>query len=79
MKINIDLCEELNVSVYSFPMKYHPICKKEEDEEDFSHNRDYIGKHWNRKYIRAVQAILNSTKGKIGRGQSFFYEAFGKD
>lgn len=79
MKINVDLCEELNVSVYSFPMKYHPIRKKEEDEEDFSHNRDYIGKHWNRKYIRAVQAILNSTKGKIGRGQSFFYEAFGKD
>jgi hypothetical protein len=24
-----------------------------------------------------VQAILNSTKGKIGRGKSFFYEAFG--
>ena len=79
MKINVDLCEELNVSIYSFPMKYHPIRKKEGDEEDFSHNRDYIGKHWNRKYIRAIQAILNSTKGKIGRGQSFFQEAFGRD
>lgn len=79
MKINVDLCEELNISVYSFPMKYHPIRKNDGDVEDFSHNRDYIGKHWNRKYIRAVQAILNSTKGKIGRGQSFFYEAFGKN
>ena len=79
MKINVDLCEELNVSIYSFPMKYHPIRKKEEDVEDFSHNRDYIGKYWNRKYIRAVQAILNSTKGKIGRGQSFFREAFGSN
>ena len=79
MKINVDLCEELNVSIYSFPMKYHPIRKKDGDTEDFSHNRDYIGKHWNRKYIRAVQAILNSTKGKIGRGQSFFQEAFGKN
>jgi hypothetical protein len=79
MKINVDLCEELNVSIYSFPMKYHPIRKKEGDTEDFSHNRDYIGKHWNRKYIRAIQAILNSTKGKIGRGQSFFQEAFGKN
>ena len=79
MKINVDLCEELNVSIYSFPMKYHPIRKKEGDEEDFSHNRDYIGKHWNRKYIRAIQAILNSTKGKIGRGQSFFQEAFGRN
>lgn len=79
LKINIDLCEELNISIYSFPMKYHPIRKKEGDEEDFSHNRDFVGQYWNRKYIRAVQAILNSTKGKIGRGQSFFYEAFGHD
>ena len=79
MKINVDLCEELNVSIYSVPMKYHPLRKKDGDAEDFSHNRDYIGKYWNRKYIRAVQAILNSTKGKIGRGHSFFCEAFGKD
>ena len=79
MKINVDLCEELNVNIYSFPMKYHPLRKKDGDAEDFSHNRDYIGKYWNRKYIRAVQAILNSTKGKIGRGHSFFCEAFGKD
>lgn len=40
---------------------------------------DYTGRHWNRKFIRAVQAVLNSTKGKIGRGKSFFEEAFGKD
>lgn len=48
-------------------------------DEDFSHNRDFIGKHWNRKYIRAIQAILNSTKGKIGRGIDFFEKAFGKN
>lgn len=78
LKINIDLCEELDINIYSFPMKYHPIRKKEEDIEDFSHNRDYIGKYWNRKYIRAIQAILNSTKGKVGRGKSFFLEAFGE-
>ena len=58
----------------SFPMKYHPINDKE-----FFMNRDYIGKHWNRKFIRAVQAVLNSTKGKIGRGVDFFEEAFGRD
>ena len=79
MKINVDLCEELNVSIYSFPMKYHPLRKKEGDIEDYSHNRDYIGRYWNRKYIRAIQAILNSTKGKIGRGLSFFQEAFGRN
>lgn len=76
--INVKLCDELNVNIYSFPMKFHPIRKNNEDwTEDFSHNRDYIGINWNRKYIRAVQAILNSTKGKVGRGESFFYKAFG--
>ena len=31
------------------------------------------------QYIRAVQAILNATKGKIGRGISFFEKAFGRN
>lgn len=73
LKINVELCEELNVSIYSFPMKFHPL------KGEFSHNRDFIGEFWNKKYIRAIQAILNSTKGKVGRGKSFFYEAFGKN
>lgn len=75
--INVELCEELDVNIYSFPMKYHPLRKGQEGDIDYSHNRDYIGKYWNRKYIRAIQAILNSTKGKVGKGESFFYEAFG--
>ena len=79
LEINVTMCDELNVNIYSFPMKYHPLRKDDNSAVDFSHNRDYIGKHWNRKYIRAVQAVLNSTKGQIGKGQSFFYEAFGKD
>lgn len=74
MRINVDLCEELGVTIYSFPMKYHPI-----DDPEFFDNRDFIGEHWNRKFIRAVQAVLNSTKGKIGRGTTFFEEAFGRD
>lgn len=73
LRVNVDLCEELDVNVYSFPMKYHPI------RDEHSHDRDYIGKNWNRKYIRAVQAILNATKGKVGRGISFFEKAFGKN
>jgi hypothetical protein len=73
LEINVKLCEDLKINIYSFPMKFHPILG------DFSHNRDFIGEHWTRKYIRAVQAILNSTKGKIGRGKSFFYKAFGHD
>ena len=79
LKINVDLSEELDVSIYSFPMKYHPIKKEEQWDQDYSHNRDYIGEHWNRKYIRAIQAVLNSTKGKVGRGKEFFEKAFGKN
>ncbi|MDD5500751.1 MAG: hypothetical protein PHH57_03580 [Candidatus Omnitrophica bacterium] len=74
MKINVDLCDELGVTIYSFPMKYHPI-----DDPDYFDNREYIGEHWNRKFIRSIQAVLNATKGKVGRGKSFFEEAFGKD
>lgn len=74
MRINVDLCKELGVTIYSFPMKYHPIS----DPEYFK-NRKYIGEHWNRKFIRAIQAVLNSTKGKVGPGVEFFEEAFGRD
>ncbi|MDR1973922.1 MAG: hypothetical protein LBQ31_04520 [Bacteroidales bacterium] len=74
LKINVELCEEYkykNISIYSFPMKYHPITGKDR------FNRDFLGEHWNRKFIRAIQTILNATKGKIGKGKSFFYKAFG--
>lgn len=74
LKMTVNLCEELDANIYSFPMKYHPI-----NDPEFFMNRDYIGKHWNRKFIRAIQAILNSTKGKIGRGKEFFEEAFGEN
>lgn len=49
------------------------------NDPDFFMNRDYIGEHWNRKFIRAIQAVLNSTKGKVGKGKHFFEEAFGAD
>ncbi|MCL1987630.1 MAG: hypothetical protein FWG64_06635 [Firmicutes bacterium] len=74
LELNVELCEELGISIYSFPMKYHPI-----DDPNFFDNRDFIGKSWNRKYIRAIQAVLNSTHGKIGRGKNFFHAAFGEN
>lgn len=74
LKINVELSDDLGVRIYSFPMKYHPIM-----DPKYFQNREYIGTHWNRKYIRSIQAVLNSTKGKIGTGRSFFDEAFGKD
>lgn len=74
LKLNVDLCEELGTQIYSFPMKYHPI----KDPEYFK-NRTYIGRYWNRKFIRSVQSVLNATKGKISSGREFFEEAFGHD
>jgi len=74
MKLNIELSEALGVNIYSFPMKYHPIT-----DPEYFHNREYIGTHWNRKFIRAIQAVLNATKGKIGIGKTFFEKAFGVD
>lgn len=70
--INVELCEKLSISIYSFPMRYHPLYG------EHSHDRNYIGTYWNAKYIRAIQAILNCTKGKIGKGESFFFKAFGR-
>lgn len=74
LKLNVDLCEELGANIYSFPMKYHPI-----EDPDYFNNRDYIGEHWKRKFIRTIQAVLNSTKGKVGKGHDFFCKAFGSN
>jgi len=74
MKLSVELCDELKVTIYSFPMKYHPI-----EDPTWFRNRDYIGEKWSKKYVRAVQAVLTSTHGKIGRGKQFFEAAFGAD
>ena len=57
-------------SAFSFPMKYAPINEK---------NRNYIGKHWNRKYLSAINIILNVTKGVVAKEFDFFYEAYGSN
>jgi hypothetical protein len=41
-------------------------------------------RYWNRKYVRAIQAILNAIKGKVGsgidkKGKEFFEKAFEKN
>ncbi len=73
MQINIELAQELNIEIFSFPMKYIPLFGEE------AKDRRYIGKNWNKKFIRAVQSILNVTKGIVASGQSFFDLAFGKN
>ena len=73
LKINVDLHKELNSNIFSFPMKFIPLDGYE------SLNRKYIGKHWYRKYLRAVQCVLNVTKGIGMPGTTFFERAFGKN
>lgn len=74
LRKTIALAERLNVNIYSFPMKYHPI----QDPEWFS-NRHYLGQHWCRRFVRFVQIVLNPTLGKVGSGKVFFLKAFGTD
>jgi len=59
-----------DITGFSFPMKYAPI-----DEID----RSFIGKHWNKKYLNAINVIINVTKGVVAKEKDFFYEAFGKN
>jgi hypothetical protein len=75
MRINVDLSNELDLQIYSFPMRFSPIW----DDNKLHHGRTYIGNHWNRKFIRSIQTILNATKGKVGTKLDFFKAAFGKD
>jgi hypothetical protein len=60
---------KIKLNAFSFPMKYAPIDEK---------NRNYIGKYWNKKYLSAVNIILNVTKGVVVKEFDFFYEAYGE-
>lgn len=73
MALNIDLSEELNIQIYSFPMKYIPLFG-----EDAKH-RSFVGKFWNKKFIRSIQAISNATRGIVPSGRSFFERAYGEN
>ena len=77
LRINIDLNEEFRnngtkTSIYSFPMRYIPLNAKDRDMATGNG-------HWNKKYLRAVQVILNVMKGPVMPGKQFFEQAFGRD
>lgn len=59
-----------DIQAFSFPMKYVPTNKT---------NRAYIGKKWNKKFLSAVNVIINVTKGVVAKEKDFFYEAFGSN
>lgn len=73
LRINIDLGKRLSINIFSFPMKYVPLFGEE------AKDRKFIGTHWNRKFLRAIQCILNATRGIVAPGYDFFENAFGAD
>jgi len=70
LQINIELNEELGLSIFSFPMKYIPLDAKD---------RKYIGTNWTKTQLRGIQCILHATHGVVGPRRPFFKKAFGKN
>jgi hypothetical protein len=68
MRLNIELNEQLGIRIFSFPMRYQPVTFKD---------RSYIGKNWNRYYLRSMQIILQATHGIVSGAPAFFKRAFG--
>ena len=68
MVLNIELNEELGVRIWSFPMRYQPT-----DRPD----RTFIGEKWTRYELRALQMILQATRGVVSGEPEFFRHAFG--
>lgn len=72
MALNVKLNRELGTRIFSFPMKYVPLFGED------AKSREYIGPKWNKKFIRAIQSVLNVTKGIVAPGGNFFEKAFGQ-
>jgi hypothetical protein len=69
LQINIELNEELGLSIFSFPMRYIPLDAKD---------RKYVGPNWTQTQLRGIQCILHATHGVVGPKRPFFEIAFGK-
>lgn len=71
LKINIELNEELGLSIFSFPMRFIPLEAKD---------RKYVNTpNWTARQLRGIQCILHATHGVVGPKRPFFERAFGRD
>ena len=68
MRLNVALNEELDIRIFSFPMRYQPIELPD---------RSHVGPHWNRHFLRSMQIILQATHGIVSGAPTFFRQAFG--
>ncbi len=68
MRLNVSLNEELDIRIFSFPMRYQPVTRPD---------RGHIGDKWNSYYLRSVQIVLQATHGVVSGAPAFFKTAFG--
>jgi hypothetical protein len=68
MRLNVRLNEELNIRIWSFPMRYQPT-----DRPD----RGHVGKKWTKYQLRSMQIILQATHGIVSGEPDYFKRAFG--
>lgn len=68
MRLNVELNEELDIRIFSFPMRYQPVNRQD---------RGHVGSNWNAYYLRSMQVILQATHGIVSGAPEFFRKAFG--
>ncbi|MDP9201611.1 MAG: radical SAM protein [Gemmatimonadota bacterium] len=68
MRLNVSLNEELDIRIFSFPMRYQPT-----DLPD----RTHVGEKWDRYFLRSMQIVLQATHGIVSGSPTFFKRAFG--
>ena len=68
MRLNVRLNEELQIRIWSFPMRYQPT-----DRPD----RGHVGGKWTRYQLRSMQIVLQATHGVVSGAPKFFKRAFG--
>jgi hypothetical protein len=69
MTLNVELNVELDIRIWSFPMRYQPTDLP---------NRSHIGEKWTRYQLRSLQIILQATHGVVSGAPKFFRHAFGE-
>jgi hypothetical protein len=68
MALNVKLNEDLDIRIWSFPMRYQPTDLKD---------RSFVGERWTRYQLRSLQLILQATHGVVSGAPTFFRRAFG--
>jgi len=68
MRLNVHLNEELQIRIWSFPMRYQPTDLPE---------RSHVGPKWTRYQLRSMQIVLQATHGVVSGAPQFFKRAFG--